>query len=98
MVTKWFSRKQNIRIVKPKEQLNVLHDKDENVFAPNIIDRYAARPRQMCDITLTGFAMWYAMLNKYHSKNQCPDTDNQFPEENREGESILSSQPEKDSN
>ena len=38
------------------------------------------------------------MLNKYHSKNQCPDTDNQSPEENGEDESILSSQPGKDSN
>ena len=52
----------------------------------------------MCDITLAEFAMRYDLLNKYHSKNQCPDTDNQFPEENREDESILSSQPEIDSN
>ena len=66
--TVWFPSgfpENRIRIVKPKEQLNALHDEDENVFAPNIIDRYAARPRKMCDITLAEFAMWYDMLNKY---------------------------------
>lgn len=86
--TVWFPSgfpENRIRIVKPKEQLNALHDEDENVFAPNIIDRFAARPRKMCDITLAEFVV-VCLMNKYHSKNQCPDTDYQSPEENREDE------------
>ena len=35
---------QHVSLPKPKSQLTQLCDDDEDVFATNLIDRYAARP------------------------------------------------------
>ena len=43
----------------PFTQLQKLDDDDENIYCKNIIDRYAARPQHLEDISLAEFAANY---------------------------------------
>ena len=43
----------------PFAQLQKLNDNDENVYCKNIIDRYAARPQILEDMSLAEFAANY---------------------------------------
>ena len=48
-----------VSLPKSKFQLAKLHDKDEDVFATSILDRYAARPDALHNICLATFAVTY---------------------------------------
>ena len=50
-----------VSLPKPKSQLAQLHD-DEDVFATSVIDRYAARPLALQDISLATFAVMYDVI------------------------------------
>ena len=78
----------------PFTQLQKLNDDDENVYCKNIIDRYAARPHNLEDMSLAEFAANYTYKRETtHDVTQCEndmsdgsDTelqgDNEVPQEN----------------
>ena len=78
----------------PFTQLQKLNDDDENVYCKNIIDRYAARPQKLEDMSLAEFAANYTYKRETtHDVTQCEngmsdgsDTelqgDNEVPQEN----------------
>ena len=78
----------------PFTQLQKINDDDENVYCKNIIDRYAARPQNLEDMSLAEFAANYTYKRETtHDVTQCEndmsegsDTelqgDNEVPQEN----------------
>ena len=52
-------RSQRVKLLKPKAQLELLDEDDENVFCNNIIDRYIKRPDSVADVCLADFAAVY---------------------------------------
>ena len=58
----------------PFTQLQKLDDDDENVYCKNIIDRYAARPQHLEDISLAEFAANYTYKRETtNDVTQCED-------------------------
>ena len=53
---------EHVSLPKPKSQLAQLHDKDEDVFATSLTDRYAARPVSLQNICLEAFAVMYGVI------------------------------------
>ena len=46
-------------MLKSSEQLAELPDDSTEIFAPNLIEYYKARPQNLSDISLFYFASWY---------------------------------------
>ena len=46
-------------MLKSKEQLDMLHDDDNNIYAHNIIDKYVKRGDDLQDICLAEFESTY---------------------------------------
>ena len=69
-----------VSLPKTHAQLSQLHDDDENVFATNLIDRYAARPHILKDMCLATFAVNYdvdvsSTINDETEEIELSDTD-----------------------
>ena len=47
------------RMLKSKKQIAALQDNDTNIFMPNIIDRYIARPDDLESMSMAEFASFY---------------------------------------
>ena len=61
-------------LVLPFTQLQKLDDNDENVYCKNIIDRYAARPQNLEDMSLAEFAANYTYKQETNNDvAQCED-------------------------
>ena len=52
----------NTSLPKPQSQLEQLHDDDEDIFATSLIDRYAARPVSLQNMSLATFAVTYNLI------------------------------------
>ena len=53
---------EHVNLPKPQSQLAQLHDDDEDVFATNLIDRYAARPVSLQNMYIEAFAVTYDVI------------------------------------
>ena len=53
---------EHVSLPKPQSQLAQLHDDDEDVFATNLINRYAARPIALQNMCLATFAVTYDVI------------------------------------
>jgi len=71
---------QRTRLLKPRNVLEKMEDDDTDVFLPNIIDKYCARPSKLENMCLAEFASSY-------SRTYSHDTD-QHDDEDSEGESV----------
>ena len=61
-------------LILPYTQLQKLDDDDENVYCKNIIDRYAARPQNLEDMSLAEFAALYTYKRECtNDVAQCED-------------------------
>ena len=81
-------------LILPYTQLQKLDDDDENVYCKNIIDRYAARPQNLEDMSLAEFAALYTYKQECtNDVAQCEDymsggsdaelqSDNDLPHDN----------------
>ena len=81
-------------LILPYTQLQKLDDDDENVYCKNIIDRYAARPQNLEDMSLAEFAALYTYKRECtNDVAQCEDymsggsdaelqSDNDLPHDN----------------
>ena len=67
-----------VSLPKPKSQLAQLHDDEEDVFATNVIDRYATRPLVLQNICLATFAV---MPDVIQSSTQTGETEDVNTEE-----------------
>ena len=59
-----------VNLPKPQSQLAQLHDDDEDVFATNLIDRYAARPVSLHNTCLATFAVTYDVIQSATKKEE----------------------------
>ena len=59
-----------VSLPKPKLQLTQLPDNDEDVFATNLIDRYAARPVSLQNICLATFVVTYNVIQSSTNKEE----------------------------
>ena len=71
---------EHVSLPKTHAQLSQLHDDDENVFATNLIDCYAARPHILKDMCLATFAVNYdvdvsSTINDETEEIELSDTD-----------------------
>jgi hypothetical protein len=53
-----------MRLLKPMDELAKLPPDSDDIFAPNILDRYAKRPKSMQNMCLIDFARWYKLKAK----------------------------------
>ena len=60
------------RMLKSSEQLAELPDDSTEIFAPNLIEYYKARPQNLSDISLFYFASWYDKVPplKHHNSTR----------------------------
>jgi hypothetical protein len=47
------------RILKPRTELDQLEDNNTNIFAQNLLDKYAQRPAHLQHVCLADYATWY---------------------------------------
>ena len=52
-------KKSRTRMLKPKHVLETMHEDDEDIYAANIVDKYAKRPDQLQGMCLAEFASTY---------------------------------------
>ena len=59
-------------MLKSSEQLAELPDDSTEIFAPNLIEYYKARPQNLSDISLFYFASWYDKVPplKHHNSTR----------------------------
>ena len=67
----------HVNLPKPKSQLELLHDDDEDVFTTSIIDRYAARPLALQDICLATFTVMYDVIQSSTETAETEDVNTQ---------------------
>ena len=67
---------ESVSLPKPKSQLAQLHN-DEDVFATSVIDRYAARPLAMQNISLATFAVMYDVIKSSTQTEETEDVNTQ---------------------
>ena len=60
---------EHVSLPKPQSQLAQLHD-DEDVFATNLIDRYAARPVSLQNMCLATLAVTYDVIQSATNKEE----------------------------
>ena len=53
-----------IRILKSQTLLASMEDDEPDIFLPNLLERYAARPCTLNDMFLAEFAMWYEVTSR----------------------------------
>ena len=58
-----------VSLMKPQSQLAQLHD-DEDVYAANLIDRYAARPFSLQNMCLATFEVTYGVIQSATKKEE----------------------------
>ena len=68
---------EHVSLPKPKSQLAQLHDDDEDVFATSVIDRYAARPLALQNISLATFAVMYDVIKSSPQTEETEDMNTQ---------------------
>ena len=68
---------EHVSLPKPKSQLTQLHDDDEDVFATNVIERYAARPLALQKIWLATFAVMYDVIQSSTHTEETEDVNTQ---------------------
>ena len=69
-----------VHILKPKRELEDLPDESEDIFQPNILDNYIARPKSMEDTCLADFATNYKMDYEKNLKQKTVDDLQQEPD------------------
>ena len=73
-------KKENrIRALKPRSVLENMHPDDNNIYAPNILDKYAHRPdkpNEMKDMCLADFATMYVHHKAYEPQLESDDIRN----------------------
>ena len=62
-----------VAILKPASVISGMDQDDENIFCVNLIDRYAARPRDLDNISLAEFAATYAMSYRNNEEQDHSD-------------------------
>ena len=54
---------ERVSLPKTKEQLEKMHEDDDDVFATSLIDRYIARPSTLADMCLAMFAVTFDVVS-----------------------------------
>ena len=74
-------------VSKAQSQLSQVHDDDEDLFATNLIDRYAARPVSLQNICLATFVVTYVIQSSTNEEET--ESDNEEVMQNRENDNSL---------
>ena len=53
-----------VRILKSQTQLASMEDDEPDIFLPNLLERYAARPAALNEMCLAEFSMWYEVTTR----------------------------------
>ena len=69
-----------VRLPKPQSQLTELHDDDEDVFATSVIDRFAARPVSLQNMSLATFVLIYDVIQSATKKEETDGVNDQEEE------------------
>ena len=78
-----------VSLPKSKSQLAQLHDDDEDVFATNIFDRYAAGPHALHNICLATFAVIYDVIQSSTKTKETQDVNTEDNMQNTENAHTL---------
>ena len=66
-------RQQRTRMLKPRYVLERMNEDDTDIFTPNILDKYAARPSHLQQMCLAEFASLYTPCRKSQKENEDDD-------------------------
>ena len=80
---------EHVSLPKPKSQLIQLHDDDEDVFATGLINRYAARPLALQNISLATFAATYYVIQSSTKTEKTEDVNVEEEMQNAENDNSV---------